>query len=169
MNVKPVLFTMTILLTSGHAAAAGLDAQSDKRMLERGRYIVSTSGCNDCHTPGYMENGGTTPQAEWLTGTPIGFQGPWGTTYPSNLRLLVQSMPEAQWLTHARRTTRPPMPWFALRDMTDSDLKAIYRFLRSQGPKGEPAPAYVPPGEKVSTPYFDFVPKNLPPEQHAAR
>jgi hypothetical protein len=26
-------------------------------------------------------------------------------------------------------------------------------------------PAYVPPGEKVTTPYLDFTPKNLPPGQ----
>jgi len=35
--------------------------------------------------------------------------------------------------------------------------------LRSLGPAGASAPAYVPPGENVATPYIDFVPKNLPP------
>lgn len=161
-HVLPVLLALC-------AGGAFADTAADKRAIERGRYIVSVSGCNDCHTPGYMQNGGTTPEAEWLTGTSIGFQGPWGTTYPSNLRLLVQSMSQAQWLTHARRTTRPPMPWFALRDMTEADLQAIYRYLRSRGPKGEPAPAYVPPGGKVATPYFDFVPKNLPAQKQASK
>jgi hypothetical protein len=54
------------------------------------------------------------------------------------------------------------MPWFAMRDMSDADVRAVYRYIRSLGPKGEPAPAFVPPGQKVATPYIEFVPKNLP-------
>jgi hypothetical protein len=54
------------------------------------------------------------------------------------------------------------MPWFNLRAMHDADLVAIHRYLRSLGPRGEPAPAYVPPGGKVATPYIEFAPKNLP-------
>jgi hypothetical protein len=52
--------------------------------------------------------------------------------------------------------TRPPMPWFALHDMTDRDLRAIYRFVKAQPVTGEPAPAYVPPGEEPKTPYIQF-------------
>ena len=33
---------------------------------------------------------------------PVGFQGPWGTSYPANLRLTVQSMTETQWVRFAR-------------------------------------------------------------------
>ena len=36
------------------------------------------------------------------------------------------------------------MPWFNLRDMSDSDLLAVYRCLKYLGPLGESAPAYVP-------------------------
>lgn len=131
----------------------------------RGQYLVSTSGCNDCHTPGYPQSGGKIPAADWLTGSPVGFSGPWGTTYPANLRILMQSLTEQQWLAKARSPMRPPMPWFSLRDMTDADLKAMYGFIRSLGSKGDAAPAYVPPGQAVLTPYFEFVPKNLPPQQ----
>lgn len=60
---------------------------------------------------------------------------------------------------------RPPMPWFALRDMTDDDLVAVYRFIRSLGPAGQPAPAAAAPGTAVATPHR-FVPKNLP--KHAS-
>lgn len=130
--------------------------------VERGRYLVSISGCNDCHTPMFMENDGATPEAQWLTGTSVGFNGPWGTTYPSNLRRLAQTMTEAQWLARARSPMRPPMPTPSLRAMTDEDLRAVYRYIRSLGAAGEPAPTYVPPGAKIATPYFDFVPKNLP-------
>jgi hypothetical protein len=48
------------------------------------------------------------------------------------------------------------MPWFSLRDMTDEDLRAIYQFVRSLGPGGEPAPAYLPPGQTPSGPYVQF-------------
>ena len=47
----------------------------------------AVASCNDCHTPGYMQKGGAVPVGEWLTGTPVGYQGPWGTTYAANLRL----------------------------------------------------------------------------------
>ena len=106
-----------------------------------------------------MEKGPAVPEAQWLTGLPVGFQGPWGTTYPSNLRLVLGAMTEAQWLQHARAERLPPMPWFNLRAMTDADLKAIYAFVRSLGPAGVAAPAYVAPGGKVTTPYFVFVPR----------
>ena len=69
-----------------------------------------------------------------MTGLPIGFQGPWGTTYPSNQRLVLGAMTEAQWLQHARQERLPPMPWYNLEAMTDADLKAIYAFVRSLGP-----------------------------------
>ena len=61
-------------------------------------------------------------------------------------------MTEEQWLEVARQPTRPPMPWFALRDMSDEDLAALYRFIRSLGAAGSAAPPFVPPGQAVSTP-----------------
>jgi len=136
------------------AGEAGPDAQA-----ARGRYLVTIGGCNDCHTPGYPETGGKTPEAEWLVGVPLGYQGPWGTTYPTNLRLLIGGMSETEWVAHARKERLPPMPWFNLRVMTDQDLKAIYAYVRSLGPAGSPAPAYVAPGGRVATPYFVFVPQ----------
>lgn len=124
----------------------------DVSTVERGRYLVKIAGCNDCHTPGYAAHAGTLPESRWLVGDRVGWQGPWGTTYPPNLRLLMQNITAQQWVRVARRPTRPPMPWFALRDMTDEDLLAIYRFVRSLGPAGDPAPVYLPPGAKPRTP-----------------
>jgi hypothetical protein len=74
----------------------------------------------------------------------------------------MQNLSEQEFLAKARQPMRPPMPWFSLRDMDDADLKAIYHFVRSLGPSGKPAPAYARPGQSVSTPYIEFVPKNLP-------
>ena len=147
---------------AGTTAVATESHQADSQTLKRGRYLTVTSGCNDCHTPGYPEADGALPANQWLTGSPVGFQGPWGTTYPANLRLVVQGMSEAQWLARVRQPMRPPMPWCNLRAMDDGDLIAIYRFIRALGPAGEPAPATAGPGAVVTTPYIDFVPKNLP-------
>lgn len=142
-------------------AHANPPADSDGQ-IARGRYLATIGGCNDCHTPGYLEGAGKIAESNWLVGSSVGFQGPWGTSYPSNLRLLMQSLSEDEWLRRARSPMRPPMPWFNLSAMSDADLRAVYRFVRSLGPAGTPVPQYVAPGGRVNTPYFVFVPQNLP-------
>jgi mono/diheme cytochrome c family protein len=119
---------------------------------------VRIAGCNDCHTPGYAESGGATPRQLWLEGSALGWSGPWGTTYPANLRLKLQDMDEAAWMKYsAGLHSRPPMPDFALRGMTEDDRRALYRFVRSLGPGGEAAPAYLPPGQMPKPPYVQWV------------
>lgn len=125
-------------------------------VVERGRYLARTAGCNDCHTPGYVGSNGLLDEKNWLVGDSLGWQGPWGTTYPINLRLFMQDLTPEQWLAIARQPARPPMPWFALRDMTDSDLLALYHYIRSLGPAGEQAPSWVPPGQPANTPVIKF-------------
>lgn len=158
-----LLLPVVMLIPTVHAA----DGSAGMKTIDRGRYLVGIAGCNDCHTPGYAESGGKIAHSQWLTGNVVGFQGPWGTSYPVNLRLYTQQITEAQWLARVRRPMRPPMPWFSLRDMSDTDLVAMYRFIRSLGPAGQPAPAAAAPGQRVSTPYFEFVPKNLPRQARA--
>jgi hypothetical protein len=156
------LYSLLLPLVLFSLSAPAVETTADRKTFERGRYLVGVGACNYCHTPGFIETDGNIPVDQWLTGSNVGFQGPWGTTYPANLRLYVRQLTEAQWLARVRQPMRPPMPWFNLRDMTDSDLIAMYRFLRTLGPAGAPAPAAGAPGEKVTTPYYDFVPKNLP-------
>ena len=123
---------------------------------KRGKYLVQTSGCNDCHTPGYAFSGGKVDEKNWLIGDSLGWRGPWGTTYPANLRLVAQSLNESQWMARARSQMRPPMPWFNLRDMSDSDLRAIYAYLRYLGPSGIAAPAYLSPDKTPTLPFVQF-------------
>ena len=80
-SVLAVLLTLTAL--------AAAKPESDKEVRDRGRYLVWVGGCNDCHTPGFPEAAGNIPEEQWLTGNPVGFQGPWGTNYPKNLRLYI--------------------------------------------------------------------------------
>ena len=142
------------------ALAFALPAYGQKAedpLVKRGRYLVQIGGCNDCHTPGYPAKGGKVPEAEWLTGDALGWQGPWGTTYATNLRLYFQDLTEEQWVKKGKSlTARPPMPWFNVRDMTSADLRALYRYVRQLGPAGKPAPDYVPPERKPSGPVVTF-------------
>lgn len=150
----------TTTLAANLAPVANL-AAGDAEVLARGEYLTRIAGCNDCHTPGYAETGGEVPKQQWLVGSPLGWSGPWGTTYPANLRLKLQDMDEAAWLKYsAELHTRPPMPDFAVRTMNEADRTALYRFIRSLGPAGQPAPAYLPPGQVPQVPYVQWM---LPP------
>jgi len=149
---------MRFLVVAVALAAAPVHAQkSDDPQIKRGRYLVQIGGCNDCHTPGYPEKGGKVPEAQWLTGDALGWRGPWGTTYATNLRLSMQDLSEDQWVKKAKAlTARPPMPWFNVRAMTTGDLRAMYRYIRHLGTAGKPAPAYVPPDKTPPQPYVQF-------------
>ena len=54
-------------------------------------------------------DGGNVPERDWLLGSgPLGFRGPWGTTYAPNLRLTASTMTEAEWVKYAKSLkTRP--------------------------------------------------------------
>lgn len=140
-----------------YAVGATATGGSHVDATARGRYLIRTSGCNDCHTAGFAMTDGKVPEKDWLTGDALGWQGPWGTTYAPNLRAYFQTLDEESWLAVAKsREFRPPMPGPSLRAMTDDDLRAVYRYVRALGPAGGPAPAYVPPGQKVAGPVVVF-------------
>jgi mono/diheme cytochrome c family protein len=147
-----------LVFAAALAAAVPLHAQNkDDAQVKRGRYLVQIGGCNDCHTPDYPQKGGKVPESEWLTGDALGWRGPWGTTYATNLRLYMQDLTEDQWVKKAKAlNARPPMPWFNVRAMTSADLRAFYRYVRHLGPAGKPAPAYVPSDKTPSGPVVTF-------------
>lgn len=130
----------------------------DQAKIDRGRYLVQISGCNDCHTAGYMPSEGTVPEEQWLMGDQLGWQGPWGTTYAINLRRFASQMDEEQWLSVVRNArARPPMPWWVLHEMDEQDLRSIHAFIRSLPVAGEDAPAALEPGVTPKTAYFQLV------------
>lgn len=159
--------TLCLLLIAGMMATAAAEEKVSttgqvkrvdrEKTEERGRYIIKIAGCNDCHTAGYAEAAGKIPEKDWLKGDTVGWRGPWGTTYASNLRLYMQNLSEDQWIQVSRMVEfRPPMPWFVLREMTEQDLRAIHRFIRNLGPAGEPAPSYLPPDQEPRGPIILF-------------
>jgi mono/diheme cytochrome c family protein len=136
---------------------AALSAPPPRDSVALGRHLVQIAGCNDCHSPGYRQANGKTPEATWLTGDALGWRGPWGTTYAINLRLYFDPLTEAQWLAKARKIEpRPPMPWFNLRVMSDRELRAIYHYIKAAGPAGQPAPEALPPSQAPTGPVVQF-------------
>jgi hypothetical protein len=149
----------------GEAVSADVDAGTmvmASSAVEAGRYLVNIGGCNDCHTDGFAQVGTAFPEEDRLTGSVVGIGGAWGTTYPANLRLSAQNMTEDQWVEMlGTRTGLPPMPWPSVNQMSETDRRAIYRYLQALGPKGEPAAAALAPGVAPSGPWIDFNPQGL--------
>ena len=138
------------------AALAGLARADDA--LDRGRYMIVTGHCNNCHTAGYAAKEGTLPEKQWLMGSgALGYRGPWGTTYASNLRHTIAKLSEDDWVHYAKTfKTRPPMPYWSVNETSEPDLRAMYRFIKSLGPGGEPARDVLPPGEEPKGPYVQW-------------
>ena len=137
--------------------AAVRQAAPNTQQIERGRYVVDITGCNDCHTPGYAEAGGKAPEGAKLKGDTLGYRGPWGTTYPTNLRLTMSKMTEDQWVRYGKALmTRPPMPFFNVRAMSDADLRAVYQYVKSLGAPGTASPVFLPPDKQPKPPFIQW-------------
>lgn len=155
--MRTVTTLSTLLFAASLLAACAPPPAQDQAEIARGRYLVQISGCNDCHTDGFMEQNGAVPERDWLTGSRRGWHNEQGTTYAANLRLLMSQLDEDRWLALARTMrTKAPMAWYRLRDISEADLAAIYRYVRWLGPAGSPAPAPLPPGVTPPEPYINF-------------
>lgn len=95
--------------------------------VERGLQVSITGGCHDCHTEGYNEADGKIDPTKALTGSSIGWRGPWGTTYAINLRLYALRSEQRFVAAMKKLKTRPPMPWYNVRAMDESDLHSLYQ------------------------------------------
>ena len=166
--MKMIVALAAGLLLAGSAQASDTNASS--KAIEHGKFLIGYGGCNDCHTPGWGEQGGQAANDVLLTGSGLNFQGPWGTTYPVNLRLYMQGLSLQAWI-HTARTmkSRPAMPWWIFRYLSDQDLGDIYDYIRSLGPAGQPAHAYVPPGQEAALPYLKLVTPPQPAANAARR
>jgi hypothetical protein len=116
-NIVWVVAAAAFVGAAGFSAArtSGVGASSETSTaaavsVDRGRYLVSKMGCNDCHTPwrmgangpepdmaraltGHPEQVGPlpafeTPRGPWVwagSATNTAFSGPWGNSYAANL------------------------------------------------------------------------------------
>jgi hypothetical protein len=138
-------------------------AQSDIS-IERGLYVSIIGGCHDCHTEGYRESGGKIDPSKAMKGiSSLGWKGPWGVAYASNLRLKAYLRDEDSFVEDLREMTNslPPMPWYNVRAMQESDLRSLYRYLISLGEPGKPVPL-PSAGEEPKTPYITIAPPTVP-------
>jgi len=64
-----ILKTFTVLFALSVASAATVDKKTplsadNTTLLERGKYMVVTGHCNNCHTDGYSANSGNIPESK---------------------------------------------------------------------------------------------------------
>jgi hypothetical protein len=134
-----------------------LKTSGNSKEIDRGRYMVLTGHCNNCHTAGYAAAQGSVDEKNWLTGNPLGNRGPWGTTYGSNLRLSIQSFTADEWVAYAKvMRPRPPMPWWSVHETSARDLRAMYKFIKHLGPAGEPSRPSLPPEVEPPPPFVQY-------------
>jgi len=138
-------------------------AQQANTAVERGRYLVTITGCHDCHSP--KIEGMKPDLARSLSGRPATTQlptptktevhasgdltawtGPWGYSIAANLTPdaatgLGTRYSEASFITTMRTGKKPngtpvmpPMPSDVYQNMTDDDLKAIFAYLKTIKP-----------------------------------
>jgi hypothetical protein len=121
-----------------------------------------------------------------MSGSELGWTGPWGTTYPRNLTpdtaTGIGSWTEEQIAIAIREGRRPdgspilpPMPWpvFGV-GLTHEEALDLAAYLKSIPAVSHPMPAVVPPGQTPAGPALVFPPPpawdamNLPPPPGAA-
>ena len=131
--------------------------------VERGLQISILGGCHDCHTQGYSEAEGKIDPEKALKGSSVGWRGPWGTSYPANLRIIASTISERGFVVILKNMrARPPMPWYNLRAMEESDMQSLYQYIKPLGEPGEQVPGFVPADREPTTPYIPIAPPQLP-------
>jgi mono/diheme cytochrome c family protein len=166
VSLRLALLTMSIVAAPSFAA--------DDAQIKRGEYLVSFSGCNDCHTPGYFF--GRPDMSRFLGGSDVAFEIPGegvfvGRNLTPDKETGLGGWTAEQIVTAIQTGERPDgrilapiMPWHALANLTPEDAKAIAAFLQTIEPVSNAIPGPFKPGEKVSTSMFRI----LPPGETAA-
>ena len=133
-------------------------ALTPEEKVARGKYLVTIAGCNDCHTPGGLY--GAPDMTRMLSGSELGWTGPWGTSYPANLTpdqgTGIAHYTEDDIVTALRTGHKkdgapvlPPMPWPIYANLTDEDAYAVAAFLKTIPPVVHAVPKNLPSGAKA--------------------
>jgi len=163
------------------------EAPSEGEMIERGNYLVTIMGCNDCHTPKKMGPGGPElDSSRLLSGHPaempvakadpsmlkdwVGFThtltaaaGPWGTSFAANLtsdETGIGNWSEEQFFTAIRQGKFKGAP--AGRDLLPPMPWQMYRNATDEDLKA--IFTYL----KSTRPVRNLVPSPIPPAQQPA-
>ena len=91
-------FGLTAMQSAEAAETAETAKGMNKAQVERGRYLVNTSGCHDCHTPMKMGANGPEPDmARMLSGHPAGMQLPPVPALPPSPWMMVVAASNTAW------------------------------------------------------------------------
>ena len=110
MNSLKLLMRIALVVAASWARAAEPTVAAPADAVARGKYLVSTSACHDCHTPWVMTDNGpgpdmsrmlsghpeslvmpdppALPQGPWIASfaaTNTAWAGPWGVSFTANL------------------------------------------------------------------------------------
>ncbi len=166
--MKRVASVIAVML--GVALVAPVHGAKAASQVERGKYLVTIGGCNDCHTPGSML--GHPNFKESLGGGDVAFFVPGlGVFFPPNLtrdkETGLGSWTDKQIITAFTTGVRPDgrelapiMPWRGLSHLTRHDAEAIVAYLRSLPPVKNKVAGPFGPDEQVT----GFVMTALPAE-----
>jgi len=171
-----------ILLTGGFAAVALAAAAAAPTATARvrhqdetpfvnaaspvaaGEYLMTVASCQDCHTAGWTATKGNVPKEDQLAGNPVGYYGPWGTAYAKNLRQVADRQTEDHWVQVMRTGDGGegtlPMPWHDAAKFSEKDLRAMYQYAKSLGPKPVRLPRGTKPGVLPTGAYIDLTVKD---------
>ena len=140
---------------------------SEADQIAHGAYMVQIAGCNDCHTPGYFY--GAPDSTRLLSGSELGWKGPWGVSYARNLtpdpQTGIGAWTESDIVTAIRTGKRPdgrmllpPMPWPDFSHLTDDDAIAIAKYLKSIPPVQHQVPDILAPTQVAKGSVIAFPP-----------
>lgn len=131
------------LLLAGMMFSVG-NAEAASSLVQRGKYLVTLGGCNDCHTPGYFF--GKPDMSRFLGGSDVGFAIPGlGVFVAPNLtpdkktglgkwtrQQIVTALTTGK--TPDGRILAPIMPYRAFAHLKKSDAQAIAAYLQTLKP-----------------------------------
>jgi mono/diheme cytochrome c family protein len=124
-------------LVAADRPATAAAPSSDAARIERGRYLVTVLGCNDCHTPTKMgENGPEPDMARMLSGHPEDLVMPPAPQLPPGPWQVVASGTTTAWagpwgVSFTRNLT--PDPETGLGSWTEQEFKDTLRSGRERG------------------------------------
>jgi mono/diheme cytochrome c family protein len=154
MTPGPLLLAgiLAIGMTTGSSAfAQAKEANPSVSKVARGKYLVDTSGCMDCHTPWKMGAKGPEPdKSRHLTGHPEALKLPAPPTLPEGPWTTISAATNTAWagpwgVSYTANLT--PDKETGLGDWTERDFIQTFRTGRRMGKGREilppmPIPAY---------------------------
>jgi len=154
-------------ITALAASLACIGAASAETPVERGKYLVTLSGCNDCHTPGGLI--GQPDAKRRLGGSDVGFGDPASGVWVGGNLTPDKQTGLGKWTTREivaaiTQGVRPDgrklseiMPWPALSHLRPDDAIAIAAYLQSLPAVSNAVPGPFKAGQTPSVPYVSAV------------